>query len=94
MATTAQNNIVASQRVIPFNILTDGTADINAGDQVYLDTSAHVAKSLGSSDDTKRRAFPRRGGGFFVYQSLWNQRVFGASPGRFVRDRDVQHDIR
>lgn len=57
MATTASNNIVFEGRSLGFNVLTDGTADINQGDQIYVDTSAHVVKSLGSSDDTNAAAF-------------------------------------
>lgn len=52
MATTAQNNIVVQQKMMYFPIKTDGTSDINQGDLVYMDTTAKVIKSLGSSDDT------------------------------------------
>lgn len=55
--TTAINNVVFKGRVLGFNILTDGTADINQGDQCYIDTSAHVVKVLGSSDDTNAAHF-------------------------------------
>ena len=51
MATTAQNNLVQNvgfEMKVPFKVKTDGTADINQGDQVYLDTSAHTVKSVGS----------------------------------------------
>lgn len=57
MATTAQNNIVEARRVEAWKVLADGTADINQGDQVYLDTSAHVVKSLGAADDTNAATF-------------------------------------
>lgn len=57
MATTATNNIVMNQRSLPFAVKTDGTADINQGDQVYVDTSAHVVKSLGANDDTNAATF-------------------------------------
>lgn len=57
MSTTAQNNIVQHNRVVPFNIDSSGSNDINQGDQVYLDTSANVVKSLGSSDDTHAATF-------------------------------------
>lgn len=57
MATTAQNNIVIEGRALPFSVKTDGTADINQGDQVYVDTSAHVVKSLGANDDTNAANF-------------------------------------
>jgi hypothetical protein len=55
--TTANNNIVLRGTVLPMPILTNGTADINSGDQVYVDASAHVVKSLGASDDTNAATF-------------------------------------
>lgn len=57
MSTTAGNNIVNSHRVVAYPVASDGSADINQGDQVYLDTSAHLAKSLGSSDDANANTF-------------------------------------
>ena len=57
MATTAQNNCVQQGRVYSGPIKTDGTSDINQGDQLYFDTSAKVFKSLGSSDDTNANTF-------------------------------------
>jgi hypothetical protein len=57
MATTSNNNIVLRGSVLGMAILTNGTADINQGDQVYVDTSAHVVKSLGVSDDTNAATF-------------------------------------
>lgn len=58
MATIPTDNVV--QRLsnpVPMPILTDGTSDINQGDQVYLDTSNHVVKSLGASDDTNAATY-------------------------------------
>lgn len=49
--TTAINNRVQDigfEQKTPYPIKTDGTADINQGDLCYIDTSAHVAKALGS----------------------------------------------
>lgn len=57
MATTAQNNIVLEQKVMYFPIKTDGTSDINQGDQVYMDTTAKLIKSLGANDDTNAANF-------------------------------------
>ncbi|SRR5216684_9013144 len=57
MATTAQNNVVLKGRTLPFAVLTDGNGDINQGDQVYVDTSAHLVKSLGANDDSNAATF-------------------------------------
>ena len=57
MATTAQNNIVLAHRVVAYPVDSSGSNDINQGDQVYLDTSAHLAKSLGASDDSNAAHF-------------------------------------
>lgn len=51
MSTTAQNNLVrqvGGKKTLSYPIKTDGTADINAGDLVYWDSSAKVVKSLDS----------------------------------------------
>lgn len=51
MATTATNNRVQDigfEQKVPCKVKTDGTADINQGDNVYVDTSAHCVKALGS----------------------------------------------
>lgn len=52
MSTTAQNNIVLQQKMMYFPIDQTGANDINQGDLVYMDTSAKLIKSLGTSDDT------------------------------------------
>lgn len=57
MATTAQNNIVLEQKVMYAPVKQDGTSDINQGDQVYMDTTAKLVKSLGASDDTNAANF-------------------------------------
>lgn len=57
MATTAQNNVVQKDRVISFAVDGTGSNDINQGDQVYIDTSAHLVKSLGANDDTNAHYF-------------------------------------
>lgn len=58
MSTASIDNIVKTyQDPVPYPIKTDGTADVNAGDQVYFDTSAKVVKSLGTSDDTNAANF-------------------------------------
>jgi predicted RecA/RadA family phage recombinase len=57
MSTTAQNNIVLQQKMMYFPIDQTGANDINQGDQVYMDTSAKLIKSLGSSDDTHAATF-------------------------------------
>jgi len=58
MATSQTDNVVIRVAPpLPFPILKDGTADINQGDQVYMDTTNHVAKSLGASDDTNAATF-------------------------------------
>ena len=51
MSTTAINNRVQDigfEQKTPYLVKTDGTADINQGDLLYLDTSAHVVKAIGS----------------------------------------------
>lgn len=51
MATTATNNRVQDigfEQKVPCKVLTNGTADINQGDQVYVDTSAHCVKAVAS----------------------------------------------
>lgn len=59
MATKPTDNLVEKQQPSPlsFPILTDGTADINQGDQLYMDTTNHVVKPLGASDDTNAANF-------------------------------------
>jgi predicted RecA/RadA family phage recombinase len=57
MATTAQNNIVFEGRSLGFAVDGTGSNDINQGDQVYMDTSAHLVKSLGANDDTNAANF-------------------------------------
>ena len=58
MSTANTDNVVVRvANPIAAAILKDGTADINQGDQVYYDTSAHVVKSLGTSDDTNAANF-------------------------------------
>lgn len=51
MATIATNNRVQDigfEQKVPCKVLTDGTADINQGDNVYVDTTNHVVKVVGS----------------------------------------------
>lgn len=57
MATTAQDNVVYEQKRMWFPVLQDGTSDINQGDQVYMDTTAKVIKSLGASDDSNANTY-------------------------------------
>ena len=90
MATTAQNNVVLKGRVLGYNILTDGTADINQGDQLYLDTSAHVAKVLGSSDDTNAAHFIGVALDSSYISTLRHKRILGTNRGRNRRRVYVQ----
>ena len=49
MATTAQSNKVQDigfEQKVPFKVDTTGSNDINQGDMVYIDTSAHQVKSV------------------------------------------------
>lgn len=51
MATTATNNRVqdiGQEQKVPYQVSVAGTADVNQGDMVYLDTSAHLAKVVAS----------------------------------------------
>ncbi len=57
MTTPTDNVVIKYQEPVPYPIATDGNSDINQGDQVYLDTSAHLVKPLGTSDDTNAATF-------------------------------------
>lgn len=47
MTTTAQNNqVLVGNNPLSYPVLTDGTYDINQGDQVYWDSSGHVVKPV------------------------------------------------
>lgn len=58
MATTATDNVVVRMaQPVPAAIDKTGSNDINQGDQVYFDTTAHQVKALGASDDTNAANF-------------------------------------
>ncbi len=51
MSTTANQNKVAdvgAARLVPYNCDTTGNSDFNQGDLLYLDTSSHTVKAVGS----------------------------------------------
>lgn len=98
MATQQRNAvIIAYIDPVPYPIATDGTFDINAGDQVWFDTSVHFIKALDSNAHAAYFAGVAEGGSYIQPYSvkeynlqigIWTKGIFSF----FSTTGDTYHD--